>query len=69
MSTRPGTLTADDLSVTEQADVLGTLIHDCELLPHGWQPEGAGHPARPFTPPMAIDDVVRRILALDERDY
>jgi hypothetical protein len=69
MSTRPGTLTADDLTVAEQADALGTLIHDCRLLPTGWQPEGAAPPARPLTSSIAIADVVRRILALDDRDY
>ncbi|HEY0485168.1 MAG TPA: hypothetical protein VGD72_02825 [Mycobacteriales bacterium] len=69
MSTRPGTLTADDLTAAEQADALGTLIHDCRLLPSGWQPEGSTHPHGAFTPPVAIDDLVERILALDDRDY
>jgi hypothetical protein len=69
MSTRPGTLTADDLTVSEQADALGTLIHDCELLPAGWRPDATAHLGRPFAPAVEIDDVVRRILALGDRDY
>jgi hypothetical protein len=69
MSTRPGTLTADDLTTAEQADALGTLVHDCELIPAAWGPDGAAHPADQVKPTAAIDDVVRRILALDRRDY
>jgi hypothetical protein len=70
MSTRPGTLTADDLTTTEQANTaehgLDALIHDCTLLPAGWGPDAVGHPTGRFTPPVPLHELVTRIHALGD---
>jgi hypothetical protein len=73
MSTRPGTLTADDLTTAEQAGTTGrrsgsfdVLIHDCELLPPSWAPDGVGHPADRFLAPVPMEELVTRIRALGD---
>jgi hypothetical protein len=73
MSTRPGIVTSDDLTVAEQADTaarragsLGPLIHDCALLPRGWQPHEAARPTARYDRPVTVDDLVRRIRDLGE---
>jgi hypothetical protein len=73
MSTRPGTLTADDLTSAEQAGTgehrpgaFDVLIHDCELLPPSWAPDGVGHPADRFLEPVPMEELVTRIRALGD---
>jgi hypothetical protein len=71
MSTRPGTLTADDLTdrdltVSAPDQVFAALVHDCELLPTGWGPDGVGHPTARYSEPVPMDEVVTRIRALGD---
>jgi hypothetical protein len=76
MSSRPGIVTSDDLTPTEQSDTaahriggLDPLIHDCEALPTGWQPDGAATPATRYARALAQDDLVSRIGALGDVEY
>jgi hypothetical protein len=76
MSTRPGALSADDLTLGEQADMatrrvgtLDALIHDCEALPSGWRRGSARTPAQRYARALAQEELVSRIGALGDVEY
>ncbi|MCW2610474.1 MAG: hypothetical protein JWM15_1720 [Cryptosporangiaceae bacterium] len=76
MSTRPGVLSPDDLTIGEQADMathrvgtLDALIRDCRSLPAGWLPASSRTSEVRYARVPVQDELVSRIGALGDVEY